>query len=79
MTPALRLAAPRGVFGWKGWRLADAYDLPELNAIREAVEKEPGARRPEAERSLYIFTAPTMKRLDALSWAVTYRLRKDRP
>ena len=78
MSPTLCWEAPRGVYGWKLIRLGGPYDLRGLNTVRVAVENEPGAQRPPEGHSHFIFTAKSMKRLDALVWAVTRRLRAER-
>ncbi len=83
MTPALRRVALHGVFGWRATDLARAYSVKELADIAEAVESEPGTRTPADAAghpidTIWVYTPAARKKLDALSWAVTYRLREER-
>ena len=56
--------------------MADAYSFEELNALRIEVESAPESRNPAhlAGRSILIYSPAAMRKLDALAWAVTYKL-----
>lgn len=60
-------------FGWKAWKLAD-LSFAELNELRESVTNDPANRNPPG--SFWLYTPKARKKLDALAWAVTYKLRE---
>lgn len=64
-------------YGWRATKLADAYSLEELDALRRDVESDPASANPDHAqgRSIYLFTKQARKKLDALAWAVTYKLQ----
>lgn len=64
-------------FGWDAVKLAGAYSLSELDALRREVETDPANACPlyAAGKSLYPLTAKARKRLQAIAWAVTYHLQ----
>lgn len=65
------------VLGWDAVRLSDSYTLAELNTLRGEVESDPASANPgHAKGSINIFTKAARRRLDALAWAVTYKLRE---
>lgn len=68
------MARPR-VFGWDATKLAD-LSFAELEALRQAVITDPANANPEhtAGRSIYLYTTSARRKLDALAWAVTYKL-----
>lgn len=65
------------VLGWKPTRLADAYSLEQLNALRLEVERNPESANPAhaAGRDINLYTPTARRKLDALAWAVTHRLQ----
>ena len=73
-------------YSWCPVRLAEAYDLEQLNALRLEVEDAPGNRTPvdrdgRPVDTIYIFTRGARKKLDAIGWAVyhvTRQLRAER-
>ena len=73
-------------YSWDPVKLADAYTLEQLSALRLEVEAEPRHRTPVGADgrpvgTIYIFTKPARRKLDAIGWAiyhVTRRLRAER-
>lgn len=67
------------VFGWKAHKLAD-LPMAALVQLREEIISDPANANPDyaAGRSIYLYTPAARKRLDALAWAVTYRLNADK-
>ena len=65
---------------WKATKLADAYSLAELETLRQSVVGDPRSANPAhaAGKSVYLYTAAARRKLDALAWAVTYRLAAQR-
>ena len=63
-------------FGWDAVKLSQ-YSLADLNALRLSVESDPNNRNPDGG-SLYIHSKSARRKLDALAWAVTYRMAEDR-
>ncbi len=63
-------------YEWKAWRLANAYSFAELNRLREEVEGNPTSK--EKPGSLWIYTRAARRKLDAIAWAVTYKLAEKR-
>ena len=71
------------IYGWSAPKLADAYTLEELNALRLEVENAPGNKNPvDADghpiNTIWIFTKPARKKLDAIAQAITFRLKEAR-
>lgn len=66
-------APRRKVFGWSAPKLSDAYTLAELEEIRQEIISDPANLNPE-QNSIYIYCKQARRKLDALAWAVTYRL-----
>lgn len=60
-------------FGWKAWKLAD-LSFAELNELREGVQNDPKNQNPPG--SFYLYTPAARRKLDALAWAVTHKLRE---
>lgn len=70
---------PHPTLGWDAVALSD-YSLPQLNDLRESIVDDPANANPAhaAGRDIYLYTKAARKKLDALSWAVTYRLKAAR-
>ena len=67
-------------YGWNAPRLADAYTLEELTALRLEVEAEPKNRNPvdangRPIKTIWIYTKPAQKKLDAIAWAITFKIK----
>lgn len=71
-------------FGWDSAKLADlTYD--QLDTLRKQVESEhvnpkdsEGRYVENGKRTIYVYDAKGRKKLDALSWAVTHKLKDDK-
>lgn len=72
--PKIPEALSRGVFGWDAVKLSDAYQANELAQAIQQLHADPANANPEhaAGKSLYLYTAATNKRTDALSLAIFY-------
>lgn len=68
-------------FGWDACKLSDAYTRRELGEIMTALAEDPANRNPEhaAGRSIHIYTNAARKKMDAVAWAIHYRLREGQP
>jgi 2-polyprenyl-3-methyl-5-hydroxy-6-metoxy-1,4-benzoquinol methylase len=89
--PAEAAAAPAPAekpmknFGWDAVKLADAYSMDELSKLRAQVEAEHANPFDEKTRytengksTLNLYDQKGMKKLQALAWAVTYKLQEKR-
>jgi hypothetical protein len=66
------------VYGWKATKLCD-LSFEELNELREMVVNDPKSANPDHARgSIYLYTREANRKLDALAWAVTYKLAEQR-
>lgn len=65
---------PFPVFGWSAPKLAD-HSFEQLNAIRLVVEAE-GLIPVEKRKTIYIYTREARRKLDALAWAVAYKMNE---
>jgi hypothetical protein len=52
--------------------------MDELLELRNRIEKDPKSKEGLPEGSLWLFNAKARKRLDAIAWAITYKLGKVR-
>jgi len=50
----------------------------ELNAIREVIENDPANLMSKDSGSWYIYKPNARKKLEDISWAVTYKLERER-
>lgn len=68
------------IFGWSAPKLADAYSLAQLDALRLEIENDPANANPRhaAGRDIYLYTPAARRKLTALSWAVSYKLADER-
>lgn len=70
-------------YGWDAPKLADAYTMEELTALRLEVEAEPKNRNPvdangRPVKTIWIFTKPAQRKLDAIAWAITFKIKAAR-
>lgn len=67
-------------YGFSAPKLADAYSLVELNALREGIVNDPANANPDHTNgnSIYLYTAAARRKLDALGYAVFFRLKMKR-
>lgn len=66
---------PHPVYGWDPVELYRNLDLVALNDLREAICADPANTNPaHARGDIYLYTKSARRKLDALSWAVTYHL-----
>jgi hypothetical protein len=74
-SPKIPPTLSRGVFGWDAVKLSDAYTANELAAAIQELHADPDNANPAhaAGKSIYLYTRQTMKRTDALGWAIFYR------
>lgn len=65
------------VLGWSPTRLSD-YSFEQLNTLRREVESDPASANPghAAGTSINLYTPAARRRLDALAWAVTHKLKE---
>lgn len=68
------MSLPR-TFGWKAWKMAD-LSFADLEQLRQAVQNDPKNQNPPG--SFYLYTPPARKKLDALAWAVTHKLKENK-
>jgi hypothetical protein len=70
---------PYPVMGWDAVKLS-AYSLEQLQELREAVTNDPKNANPDhaTGKSIYLYTKAARDRLDALGWAITYKLKEMR-
>lgn len=68
---------PVPVFGWQAWRLSD-HSFEDLNALRLIVESEGANPAHAAGNSIYLYTPEARRKLDALAWAVSVKLKEKR-
>jgi hypothetical protein len=66
-------------FGWKAPQLSD-LSFEDLNTLREQVTSDPANHNPAhaSGKSIRIYTRSAERKLDALAWAVTYKLNVKR-
>lgn len=72
---------PRKVptFGWKAYKLAD-LSFADLETLRLRIVADPKNHTPRDDkgrpvRGIWLYTPAARKKLDALAWAVTYKLQ----
>lgn len=71
-------AYPWPTLGWCPVRLSDAYSFEQLNDLRLAVQEDPANQRPAGAATIHLYTKSARKKLDALAWAVTHKLKEAR-
>lgn len=66
-------------FGWKGYKLADLsfadLDLLRLQIIANPKNHTPRDAKGHPVRGVWLYTPTARKKLEALAWAVTYKLQ----
>jgi hypothetical protein len=72
-----RATLPHPCHGWDAVALYRGLTLAQLGELRAAVEADPG----HASGSIWLYKPSARRKLDAISWAVTYHLQdlKQRP
>ncbi|WP_420478282.1 hypothetical protein [Brevundimonas sp. FT23028] len=70
----------RRTYGWSPARLSDAYTTAELTAWLQELSSDPANANPDhaAGRSVYLHSQAARRKMDALSWAITHRMKADR-
>lgn len=70
-------------YGWDRVKLADAYSLPDLEKLRQQVMAEHANPKDEGghplengQSTIHMYDKAGRKKLENLSWAVTYKLRE---
>lgn len=63
-------------YNWKPTQMSEHLNMGELLALRKSVEDDPESKNPAhtAGNSIYLYTPAARRRLDAISWAITYQL-----
>jgi hypothetical protein len=63
-------------YGWKSFDMYKNLNIEELLALRKKVEEDPKSQNPlHAKGSIFLYTKAAERKLDAISWAVTYHLQ----
>jgi hypothetical protein len=65
------------VYGWKATELANHLSLAELVTLRASVTDDPKNQRPSGANTIWLYTKSARKKLDAIGWAITYKLVKE--
>ncbi len=68
---------PYPVYGWNSVSLASNLTTEQLLELRKAVESDPKSQNPDhaTKGSIWPYTKSARKKLDAISWAITYHLQ----
>lgn len=62
-------------YGWNPSQLSSYLTMEELVALRKQVEDDPKSKNPaHAKGSIWIYSKAARRKLDAISWAITYQL-----
>lgn len=65
-------------YGWNAPKLSE-LTFEELNILRESVTNDPNNADPAYSRGgIYLYKKSARRKLDALAWAVTYKLAERR-
>lgn len=63
-------------YGWDAVKLS-ALSFEELAALRAAVVDDPSSANPRhANGSIHLYTKAARRKLDALTWAVFYKMQE---
>ena len=66
-------------YGWDSVKLYRNLSMSELTALQQQVQVDPKSRNPaHATGSIYLYTKAARRKLDAISWAMTYHLQDAR-
>lgn len=70
----------RKTYGWSAPRLSDAYSTTELTEWMAEIAADPASANPDhaAGRSIQLYTAAARRKMDALGWAASYRMKEAR-
>lgn len=81
-TVASPVEQPMKNYGWDAVKLSDAYSMDELTKLREQVEAQHANAKDEGghplengQSTIHLFDKEGRRKLDKLSWAVTYKLQ----
>lgn len=66
------------IYGWDAVKLSDAYSLDELAQLRTIITDDPENADPEHAQgnSIFLYKKSARKKLEALSYAVYYKLEE---
>ncbi len=69
-------AKPLRSYGWDAVKLSEAYSLEQLEQLRQSVIQNPDNQNPDhkAGKSIFLYTKSARRKLEALGWAVFFRL-----
>ncbi|MBO9710533.1 MAG: hypothetical protein J7521_20220 [Caulobacter sp.] len=73
------MAYPVATFGWNQAKLSE-HSFDDLERLRQAIVNDPASanRAHAAGKSIYLHTPAARRKLDAIAWAVTTKLREQR-
>lgn len=73
------MAYPVATFGWNQAKLSD-HSFKDLDRLQQAVLSDPASANPAyaAGKSIYLHTPAARRKLDAIAWAITTKLREQR-
>jgi hypothetical protein len=63
-------------YGWKATALASNLTIEELTALMKQVTDDPNNQNPKG--SFWLYTKSASRKLDAIGWAITYKLADKR-
>lgn len=65
-------------YGWDAVKLSDAYSLEELARLRSMITDDPANADPDHAKgnSIFLYKKSARKKLEALSYAVYYKLEE---
>lgn len=69
-------------YGWDAVQLASNLTMEELVALQTEVQNDPKSKNPDHDgptKSIWLYTKPARKKLDAIAWAITYKLQERKP
>jgi hypothetical protein len=61
-------------YGWNAVKLSDAYSLEELYELRKSITEDPS--NANSDGSIYLYTKAARKKLDAIGYAVSYKIKE---
>lgn len=62
-------------YGWNPAKLATAYTTEELVALQKEVCADP---KNQNRQGIWLYTPEARRKLDAIAWAITYKIREAR-
>lgn len=67
---------PYPVYGWDAAQLSRHLTTEQLIELQQAVQNDPKSANPQhaAGKSIWIYTKAARKKMDAISWAITYHI-----